>query len=75
MLLDARPVRDKKIEELKNRVNNLQEKPELALIRVGNDPASEKYVNNKIKMLARFKNVLTFFLFTQYYLNHIYQIT
>ncbi|MBP3906585.1 MAG: bifunctional 5,10-methylenetetrahydrofolate dehydrogenase/5,10-methenyltetrahydrofolate cyclohydrolase [Peptostreptococcaceae bacterium] len=50
MLLDARPVRDKKIEELKNRVNNLQEKPELALIRVGNDPASEKYVNNKIKM-------------------------
>ena len=49
MLLDARPIREKKIVELKERVEKLEIKPELALIRVGNDPASEKYVNNKSK--------------------------
>lgn len=50
MLLDARPIREKKIVELKERVEKLEIKPELALIRVGNDPASEKYVNNKSKL-------------------------
>lgn len=50
MLLDARSIREKKIVELKERVEKLNEKPELALIRVGNDPASEKYVNNKSKL-------------------------
>lgn len=50
MLLDARPIRDKRVVELKERVEKLREKPELALIRVGNDPASEKYVNNKVKL-------------------------
>ena len=50
MLLDARKIRDIKLEELKRRVEMLEEKPELALVRVGNDPASSKYVNNKVKM-------------------------
>ena len=50
MLLDARQLRDERIIELKERVEKLKEKPELALIRVGNDPASEKYVNNKSKL-------------------------
>lgn len=50
MLLDARPIREKKLEELKKRVEKLEKKPGLVIIRVGNDPASEKYVNNKVKM-------------------------
>lgn len=49
MLLDARELAAKKVEELKVRVNQLETKPKLAIIRVGNDYASEKYVNNKIK--------------------------
>lgn len=50
MLLDARPLRNAKIQELQKRVERLNEKPCLVLIRVGEDPASEKYVNNKVKM-------------------------
>ena len=50
MLLDARPYREEKIKELKERVSKLPYNPRLVLIRVGDDPASKKYVNNKIKM-------------------------
>lgn len=50
MLLDARPYREEKIKELKERVQKLPYNPRLVLIRVGDDPASKKYVNNKIKM-------------------------
>lgn len=49
MLLDGRKVVADKIIELRERVNKLSNKPKLVIIRVGNDPASEKYVNNKIK--------------------------
>jgi methylenetetrahydrofolate dehydrogenase (NADP+)/methenyltetrahydrofolate cyclohydrolase len=49
MILNAKPFVDFKINELKERVSNLLCPPTLALIRVGNDPASIKYVNNKIK--------------------------
>lgn len=48
MLLDARKVVSDKILELKERVNKLNKKPKLVIIRVGDDPASEKYVNNKV---------------------------
>ena len=48
-LLDARQLVTKKIDELKNRVEKLDKKPFLIIIRVGNDFASEKYVANKIK--------------------------
>ena len=49
MILNAKPFVEFKINEMKERVANLLSPPVLALIRVGNDPASVKYVNNKIK--------------------------
>ena len=49
MILDARPCVECKIEDLKNRVMRLNEIPKLVIIRVANDPASGKYVANKIK--------------------------
>ena len=49
MLLSAKPYVEHKIKELKEQVDKLKIKPTLALIRVGNDQASIKYVNNKIK--------------------------
>ena len=49
MLLDGRKVVADKIIELRERVNKLKKKPKLVIIRVGDDPASEKYVNNKVK--------------------------
>ena len=49
MILNAKPFVEFKINEMKERVGNLLSPPVLALIRVGNDPASVKYVNNKIK--------------------------
>ncbi|MEG0855141.1 MAG: bifunctional 5,10-methylenetetrahydrofolate dehydrogenase/5,10-methenyltetrahydrofolate cyclohydrolase [Terrisporobacter sp.] len=48
-LLDARQLVIKKIEILRNRVNKLNKKPSLIIIRIGNDFASGKYVANKIK--------------------------
>lgn len=40
--------RDTKVMELKERVSSMQKKPSLLVIKVGNDPASTKYVNNKV---------------------------
>ena len=48
-LLDARQLVGKKVEELKQRVNRLNKKPSLVIIRIGEDFASGKYVANKIK--------------------------
>lgn len=48
-LLDARKIVEKKITELKNRVDKLEKKPKLVIIRIGDDFASSKYVANKIK--------------------------
>ena len=48
-LLDARKIVEKKIVELKNRVDKLEKKPKLVIIRIGDDFASGKYVANKIK--------------------------
>lgn len=49
MLLEAKPYVEMKIKELKERVEKLETKPKLVIIRVGNDFASGKYVANKIK--------------------------
>ena len=43
-LLDARQLVGKKVEELKQRVNRLNKKPSLVIIRIGEDFASGKYV-------------------------------
>lgn len=49
MLLDARKIVEDKIELLKETVKNMSCVPKLVILRVGNDPASQKYVNNKVK--------------------------
>jgi methylenetetrahydrofolate dehydrogenase (NADP+)/methenyltetrahydrofolate cyclohydrolase len=48
-LLDGKAVRDQILIELKPRVSALARKPGLAVVLVGNNPASEIYVRNKIK--------------------------
>lgn len=53
MLLEAKPYIDKKIIELEDRVKKIPRPVCIAIIRVGDDEASRKYVNNKIKMCER----------------------
>lgn len=49
MILDGKALSQKILEEIKKEVPNLTKKPYLAVILVGNDPASRIYVNNKKK--------------------------
>lgn len=53
IMLDGKALAKEKRENLKKKVEKLKEKegiiPGLAIIRVGNDPASEIYVRNKLK--------------------------
>src|SRR2546423_1345989 len=53
MLIDGKQLAQKILEDLQKRVNILQEKnivPHLAIIRVGDDPATTSYVNQKERM-------------------------
>ena len=49
VILDGKNLRNKLLEKLKVNIKNLQEVPSLAVILVGDDPASQIYVNNKKK--------------------------
>ena len=49
IILDGKKLRDKIFENLKQRLNNMSEKPTLAVILVGDNPASQIYVKNKKK--------------------------
>lgn len=49
MLLSSKPLVEKKVGELRERVKKLNITPKLVIIRVGEDPASERYVRNKAK--------------------------
>lgn len=49
IILDGKKLRDKIFENLKQRLNNISEKPTLAVILVGENPASQIYVRNKKK--------------------------
>lgn len=49
MLLSSKPLVEKKVRELRERVKKLNITPKLVIIRVGEDPASERYVRNKVK--------------------------
>lgn len=49
MILDGKKLRDKLLKELKERVDKMDTKPTLAVILVGDNPASQIYVNNKSK--------------------------
>jgi methylenetetrahydrofolate dehydrogenase (NADP+) / methenyltetrahydrofolate cyclohydrolase len=51
-ILDGAVVRDKIFEDLKPRVQKLRRPPGLAVVLVGDNPASEIYVRNKIKACA-----------------------
>jgi methylenetetrahydrofolate dehydrogenase (NADP+)/methenyltetrahydrofolate cyclohydrolase len=48
-VLDGKWVRDQILAELKPRIAKLRRRPGLAVVLVGNDPASEIYVRNKVK--------------------------
>lgn len=50
IILDGKKLRDKIFENLKQRLNNMSEKPTLAVILVGENPASQIYVRNKKKI-------------------------
>lgn len=48
-IIDGKALRNRILEGLKAEVKNLEKKPFLAVIIVGNDPASKIYVSNKKK--------------------------
>lgn len=48
-LLDGAPVRAQILDSLKPRIKSLSRPPGLAVVLVGEDPASDQYVRNKIK--------------------------
>ena len=50
ILLDGKKIKDEKIVELKKEIKNLEKKPGIAVIQIGNNPASSVYVKNKEKM-------------------------
>ena len=50
MILDGRKLKEKILDELKEKVSSLSEKPTLCVIQVGNDEASNIYINQKEKM-------------------------
>ena len=49
MILNGKELRDKILKDLKKQVDKMENKPTLAVILVGDNPASEIYVNNKSK--------------------------
>ena len=49
----AKPIVDEEIEKLKARVQNLERKPSLKVILVGNNPSSLIYVNNKLNFCKK----------------------
>jgi len=51
-ILDGKRVRDEILEDCKPRIAALSRKPGLAVVLVGNDPASEVYVGSKVKTCA-----------------------
>lgn len=48
-IIDGSKIAKEIIENIKNKVKNMKEKPGLALVMIGNNPASEVYVNFKEK--------------------------
>ena len=53
IILDGKKLRDKILEDLKQKVEKFQVKPSLVVILVGEDPASQIYVNNKKKIAQK----------------------
>ena len=53
VIIDGKKLRDKILDELQKKVEKFEVKPSLAVILVGENPASQIYVNNKKKMAER----------------------
>ncbi len=49
MIIDGRKIADERLKDLRSKIKNLKKKPKLAIILIGDDPASEIYVNLKVK--------------------------
>lgn len=49
IILDGKKLRDKILVDLKQKISKFEHKPKLVVILVGNNPASQIYVNNKKK--------------------------
>ncbi len=49
-ILDGKKIKDEILDELRNEVNNMQEKPTLVVVQVGNNEASNVYIKQKAKM-------------------------
>lgn len=49
IILDGKKLRDKLLEELKNKLSSYKSLPKLVVILIGENPASQIYVNNKKK--------------------------
>ena len=47
--INCRAIKDKWIEECKQKIKVMDKKPSLLIIKANNNPSSERYVNNKIK--------------------------
>ena len=50
MIMDGKSIKKKILDELKDEVNNLDEKPNFVVIQVGNNEASNVYIKQKAKM-------------------------
>lgn len=53
VIIDGKKIAEKVIDNIKKEVDLLERKPKLAVILVGNNPASEIYVRNKQKMALK----------------------
>lgn len=53
IILDGKALRDKILQDLKVKIDSYEVKPSLAVILVGNNPASQIYVNNKHKIAQK----------------------
>jgi methylenetetrahydrofolate dehydrogenase (NADP+) / methenyltetrahydrofolate cyclohydrolase len=49
MILDIKTLADSLIKNVEEKVKTLEQKPQLTIIMVGNNSASEVYVRNKLK--------------------------
>ena len=61
MILDGKKVSEKVLEQVKENVSKKDVKPHLAVILVGNNPASKVYVNNKKKAAEKVGIISTVF--------------
>ena len=53
MIYNAKDLRDKKLSELKDKVAKLDKQPVLAVVMVGENPASQTYVKNKHRIAMK----------------------